>query len=159
MIIGGIAVIKFGRPRTTQDIDIIIQIDDKDIDPFVKILTSEGYKINPSEIRQAFMEKSHLTIFIPNEILRIDLKGIYSQLDFKSFNNKKKTTIFEIETWIESPEDLVIAKLVYNSYQDIEDATSVIIRQSNKLNMNYLKERAIQEKVLKKLEKILNKLS
>ena len=159
MIVGGLAVIKWGRPRTTQDIDIIVLINDQDIDQFTEILTSTGYTISSSELRQAINEKSHITIFIPNEILRVDMKGLYSQLDYKSFNNKKQTSIFDVETWIEAPEDLIIAKLVFNSYQDIEDAASVIIRQSEKLDITYLRDRASQEKVLKKLNKLLKTTS
>ncbi len=159
MIIGGLAVIKWGRPRTTQDIDIIILINDKAIDQFTTVLTSAGYQINPSELRQAITEKSHITIFIPNEILRVDMKGLYSQLDYKSFNNKIKISIFDVETWIETPEDLIIAKLVYNSYQDIEDAASVLLRQFGKLDIKYLKDRAIQENVVKRLDKLLKTTS
>lgn len=159
MLIGGLAVIKWGRPRTTQDIDILIMIDDKDIEQFTSNLTSAGYEIKSSELHQAFSEKSHITIFIPNEIVRVDMKGVYSQLDYKSFKNKIKTSIFDIEAWIETPEDLIIAKLVFNSYQDLEDAASVLLRQVGKLDMKYLKERAIQENVIKRLNKVLKDTS
>lgn len=155
MIIGGLAVIKWGRPRTTQDIDIIIMIDDKEVEQFTSTLTSAGYEIKSSELHQAFSEKSHITIFIPNEIMRVDMKGAYSQLDYKSFKNKIKTSIFDVDTWIETPEDLILAKLVFNSYQDLEDAASVLLRQAGKLNMKYLRERAIQEKVTKGLNRLL----
>ena len=37
MIIGGLAVIKWGRPRLTQDIDIIIQINNNQIQSFAEI--------------------------------------------------------------------------------------------------------------------------
>ena len=87
------------------------------------------------------------------------MKGLYSQLDYKSFNNKIKISIFDVETWIETPEDLIIAKLVYNNYQDIEDAASVLLRQFGKLDIKYLKDRAIQENVVKKLDKLLKTTS
>jgi len=154
-----LAVIKWGRPRTTQDIDIIVLIDDKNIDQFTNILTSAGYIITPSELRQAFTENSHITIFISKEIIRVDMKGLYSQLDYATFKNKRKISIFDVETWIEAPEDLIIAKLVFNSYQDIEDAASVILRQSGKLDTIYLKNRAIKENVLSRLNKLLKKIS
>jgi Nucleotidyltransferase of unknown function (DUF6036) len=159
MLIGGLAVIKWGRPRTTQDIDVIIMIEDKYIEQFTSTLTSAGYEIKSSELRQAISEKSHITIFIPNEIVRVDMKGVYSQLDHKSFRNKIKTPIFDVETWIETPEDLIIAKLVFNSYQDLEDAASVFLRQAGKLDMKYIKERALQEKITKRLDKLLKKTS
>ncbi len=157
MIIGGLAVIKWGRPRLTQDIDIIIQINNMEIESFAKILSSEKFEVQASEIQQALKENSHISIFFPDDILRIDLKGIYSHLDQRSFINRKKTIIFGVNTWIEAPEDLIIAKLVYNSYQDLEDAISVILRQTDKLNYEYLNIRAKEENLIEALNDLLNK--
>ena len=157
MIIGGLAVIKWGRPRLTQDIDIIIQIKDAQIEFFAETLTSERFEVEAAEIRQAFREKSYVSIFFPDDILRIDIKGLYSRLDHRSFSNRKKTIIFGVETWIETPEDLIIAKLVYNSYQDLEDAASVMLRQCDKIDFDYLKFRAEEENVVKELDDLILK--
>ena len=56
-------------------------------------------------------------------------------------------TFFDQNTFLEKPEDLIIAKLFYGSSQDYDDAKSIVFRQSNKLDFQYLREIAKQEKI------------
>ena len=43
VVVGGVAVMYHGVPRTTVDIDFIIQIDDQDIPAFDDFLTAKGF--------------------------------------------------------------------------------------------------------------------
>jgi hypothetical protein len=63
-----------------------------------------------------------------------------------------------LETWIEAPEDLIIAKLIYGSPQDIEDVFSVIVNIRDHLDMNYLTKRAKEENVYDMLMEIFRKI-
>lgn len=152
-IIGGVAAIFYGRPRTTVDLDVVVLIEE--IEEFCKLLKKEGFEIKREEFEKLLEEKQHITIFLKNSPFRVDLKGIYSSLDEASLKRRRKVKIFEKNAWVESPEDLIVAKLVYGSTQDLEDVRAILLRQK-KLNWRYLKKRAREEKVFKKLEKILS---
>ena len=79
-------------------------------------------------------------------------------MDISSLKNRRKTEIFGIETWIESPEDLIIAKLVYGGQQDVEDVLAVILARKDELNISYLKKRSIEEYVTAKLLRLFEEL-
>jgi len=76
-----------------------------------------------------------------------------------SLRNRRKTEIFGIETWIESPEDLIVAKLVYGGQQDEEDVLAVILAQKDNLRMSYLQEKAKEERVDEKLLALFEELN
>jgi len=67
--------------------------------------------------------------------------------------------LFGEEAWIESPEDLIIAKLVYGSSQDLEDNLAILIRQKSKLNTDYLRRQATKNKVSSKLRKLFESIA
>lgn len=148
-IIGGMAAIFYGRPRTTVDLDVVVLV--KEVEKFCNILEKEGFEIKKREFERSLREKEHITVFLKNSPFRIDLKGVYSRLDEASLKRRRKVKIFGKDAWIESPEDLIVAKLVYASAQDLEDVKAILLRQK-RLNWKYLKKRAEEEKVWKKLK-------
>jgi hypothetical protein len=70
-------------------------------------------------------------------------------------NGKTREKIFGIDTWLESIEDNIVAKLVYGSQQDLEDALSVLIAQEERINMSSLVEKSSRFKVSDKLKLII----
>ena len=154
VIIGGLAAILYGRPRTTVDVDAIVILNQDEVENFNKIFKENGFELNPDEIAEAFREKSHVSIFLKNSPFRVDVKGVYSRLDENSLRNKRKIELFGESCWIESPEDIIIAKLVYGTQQDLDDARAILIKQE-KLDTQYLNEKATQENVIETLNKLI----
>ena len=154
VIIGGLAAIFYGRPRTSLDVDIIVSVKIENLEDFHKFLENKGFDIDYNDLLSSLKEKSHASIFLSEYPFRIDLKGVYDSLDRASMQNRRREKIFGVTAWIESPEDLVIAKLCYGSQQDIEDIRAVLKRQ--KLNMKYLEKRSKEEGVLAKLKNVLS---
>jgi hypothetical protein len=154
VVIGGIAAIFYGRPRTTMDLDIVVLIKNAKIKKLCESLKKNNFEVDEEEIKRAFRERTHVPIFFKNSPYRIDLKGVYSTLDKASLLNRKKVKLLGKSVWIESPEDVIITKLVYGSEQDLNDAKAIILNQK-KLNLSYLSKRAKEEKVVKKLKKLM----
>ena len=152
-IIGGIAAIFYGRPRTTLDLDVVILIKKEKVEDLCKNLIKNGFEVSLKEVKEVLKKKTHVSIFLKNSPYRIDLKGVYSSLDKASISKRRKIKIFGEETWIESPEDVIVAKLVYGSEQDLNDAKAIILNQ--KLNKRYLFKRAKEENVFKKLKQLM----
>jgi ribosomal protein S8 len=153
VIVGGVAAILYGRPRTTVDLDVLVLV--KEIEKFCELLKKEGFEVEKEEFEKSLKDKTHITIFHKKSPFRIDLKGLYSSLDEASLKRRRRVKIFGKKAWIESPEDLIIAKLVYGSEQDLEDVKAVLLRQK-RLELKYLMKRAEEEKVSKRLKKILS---
>jgi hypothetical protein len=157
VIIGGLLSIYFGRPRLTQDVDVVVEATEEELKKLAILLKGEGFEVNEKELIENILHlKSHCTIFHKNfPVLHADIKGVYNELDEEIINNKMRIEIFSTQVWAESLEDNIVAKLVYGSQQDIEDALAVIVAQEDKINTEALIRKSSKFGVLDKLKQIL----
>ncbi len=155
MIVGGITLAYYGMPRTTEDIDILIILEKTKIKKFVDFMKKNDFSVNEEDIKTAFKEKSHFTVFDQKSVFRMDIKGIYNDLDSDSFSRRKKIHFRSLDIYINSPEDAIIAKLTFGSFKDLEDTKGIILRQRKNLDFDYIKKKCKKYKVLDKLEKII----
>lgn len=154
VVIGGLTAIKYGRPRSTMDIDVIVRIDpkqEKHLDALIQTFIRNDLELDILDLETSLLQGEHVPVFDKCSPYRIDLKTVHDKLDTSSLKNRRKTEIFGVETWIESPEDLIIAKLVYGGQQDEEDVLAVILAQKDELNISYLQKRSQEEHVNAKL--------
>lgn len=138
VIVGGFAVLFYGNPRTTMDIDYVIQLEDENIPVLVKFLKENGFHADEYDMRAALKEKSHCTVEDKDTMFRLDIKGVYSEMDERALRNKRKVDLNDIAIWIASPEDTIVNKLVFAREQDIKDALGILVRQYDTLDMDYL---------------------
>ncbi len=154
MLIGGIPAMHYGRPRSTVDCDVAIFLKEEDIPKFCACLTGHGFEVDEKDVQMAFKEKSHFNAYRKSEYgFRADFSWKKTSLDEYGFKRAKKLEVFGVTAIVEAPEDIIIAKLVYGSQQDFEDAAAILKRQKN-LDINYLQSRAIQENITAPLEKL-----
>ena len=70
-------------------------------------------------------------------------------MDFEVLKDKKRGNILGVDCWIESLEDIIVAKLIYGSMQNEEDVIA-ILSKIGKIDEN-LKEKARKFHVYEKL--------
>lgn len=154
MLVGAVSVIAYGKPRTSEDIDLLIDFTPPQLKEFIYFCKKNDFDCSLSDAIEAIKTKSHFTIFDNKSTLRLDIKGIYTELDRVSFKRRKKFKIGTHSIYINTPEDCIVAKLIFGSEKDISDAESIILRQS-KLDYSYLEKMAKKFKVEKKLKKLM----
>lgn len=169
VIVGGLVVILQGVPRTTFDVDLILQIPESKIKSFITFLIRNDLFANEEDMRVAFKEKSHCTIEDKKSMFRLDVKGIYSEFDEKTLKRRKAFNYKGTKLYIASPEDTIASKLLFGSEQDVKDAEGIYVRQRGKLDMNYLKKRCrklnvyseflAMKKIVERIENDLHKNS
>lgn len=138
VFVGGIAVIVYGNPRTTVDLDLIVQMDEEDIDDFASYLRKEGFLCDPSDMKDAFRERTHFSAEEKGLLFRLYIKGVYDPGAKRTLRNKRKVEYDGIKMYVASPEDTISHKLLFGGEQDIEDAESIYVRQDDKLDHEYL---------------------
>ena len=141
VIVGGVAVCSWGNLRTTRDVDVIVDVNEKDIDRLVESVGKRGFSVNKYDIKMALKERSHFTIFDERSEYHIDAKGVYSEKERQSLLSKKAIQLEDVRVFVASPEDTIANKLSFGSEQDIKDAEGIYVRQKGKLDMKYLEER------------------
>jgi hypothetical protein len=159
VIIEGIAAIFWGRIRTTQDIDIIIDHRKLNINDFVLYMNENGVSCSEEDLTQAFSSKQHSNInFYHNTPFRLDIKGIYSELEEVTLKESKEQEWEDMILYIDDIHNLIVHKLRFGSQQDQEDALAILVRNYEHIDQKklYLKARRLNVKA--DLEKLLNKV-
>ncbi|QXJ29033.1 hypothetical protein J5U23_01902 [Saccharolobus shibatae B12] len=126
VIVGGLIAIHYGRNRITQDIDVVVDTDKVEL--LISALKDKGFEFSERELLEAFKERSRVTLFFPGNIFfHIDLKFAKDELDYEVLNGRIRGELLGIPCWIESVEDIVVAKLIYGSSQDEEDVIAILL--------------------------------
>lgn len=140
MLVGGLAVGIWSRPRATVDIDFLIsaRIDDSD---------ALRQRLNES-VRFVLIHNEPIT-FEKISLLRATLKSntdisvdfLFVDDDFKSeaLSRKVATQVADFPINIATPEDLIILKLLSERQQDRLDAEGILEMQRENLDMEYIK--------------------
>lgn len=164
-VTGGFAVIIWGKPRFTADIDIIVELTPQNITPLAKTLLSIDKDVYVSEetMRDALERKSEFNFIHPQTGLKVDFwlsskADVYSKFKLERAVAKKinKQKIFFV-----SPEDLILSKLIWyresESSRHSEDIKTVLNIQKSKLNLDYLKKWARKQSTIEILKEIMEK--
>ena len=160
-ITGGIAVVVWGRPRFTADIDIVVQLIPQKLDALaVELLKiDKDVYVDRTMMRRALERKGEFNFIHPASGLKVDFwimkDDPFSRGVIKRGVRKRiaGTTIF-----LSSPEDLILNKLLWygliESTRQLEDIGSVI-RIQKKLDWKYIRKWATIHKTLALLNSLL----
>jgi predicted nucleotidyltransferase len=155
MIIGGYALPFYGRIRTTVDVDLAVAIKtDEELNQLLNLLQSVDFE---PTIRSP--NNPLIVIFDRKEKVEIELwlkpDGIV--FDDETLRRRQKAKLdANIRAWIVSAEDFIVSKLARpdRGVIDEQDVKSVLIRQENKLDNEYLQRRSKEAEVLAILQTI-----
>ena len=157
MIIGGQAVLVYGIPRLTEDIDITLGID---IETLYKVLTA-CKRLRLERAIQAdneFVKKTNVLICRdPATGIRIDF--IFSFLDYerKAIKRAKSVIIKGYKVKFASREDLIIHKMFAGRASALEDVKNLTAKNKNRLGIKYIKKRLAEFSTIEEFKDILRK--
>lgn len=163
LVTGGIAVVVWGRPRFTADIDVVVQLFPNKLEALAAKLLKidKGVYVDKTMMQRALERRGEFNFIHPASGLKVDFwimkDNPFSQEVMKRRMRKRiaGTTIF-----LSSPEDLILNKLLWHkmteSTRQLEDIASVI-RIQKKLDWKYLRKWATIHKTLGLLNSLLKK--
>jgi predicted nucleotidyltransferase len=155
MIIGGYALPFYGRIRTTVDVDLAVSIkNEKEFNQFLNVLQSRNFEPTISSPNNPL-----IVVLDRKEKIEIELwlKPYGIVFDDETLRRRRKVKLGSNTcAWIISPEDFIVNKLSRpdRGAIDEQDVKSVLTRQKNKLDNEYLKRRAKEAGVLAVLQTI-----
>jgi hypothetical protein len=136
MLIGGMANLVWGEARTTQDIDITVQVDPAVL-PHTIIRLLRLFQALP-ENPIAFVERTRVLPIVTANGIRADI--IFAELPYQEEAIRRARPIALGNTVVQvcSPEDLIIHKIISERPKDLDDVKGIIRAQGPRLDRAYL---------------------
>jgi len=143
MIVGSFASNYWGRPRTTHDADILIEMPASKAAALA--LSLEGSFYAPAEaIRDAIAEGDQFNVIHLDEAFKVDLwLRQDTAYDRERFARRRRVTMLGRKVWLSSAEDTILIKLLWKRDQpeqsrQLQDAIEVYETQAPSLDDAYL---------------------
>ncbi|MGB2908105.1 MAG: nucleotidyl transferase AbiEii/AbiGii toxin family protein [Candidatus Aminicenantaceae bacterium] len=149
MIIGGQAVLLYGEPRLTKDIDVTLGVGNEGLELIIKSAKNLNCKLLVSDPKDFVRETMVLPTVHENSGIRIDFIFSFSAYEHQAISNAKQVRIGEHDVSFASLEDLIIHKIIAGRPRDLEDIRSVILKNPD-FNSPYI------EKWLSEFDKSLD---
>ena len=138
MIIGGQAVLLYGTPRLTRDIDITLGID---VDKFLSIKNlCKKLNFNILPKNPEGFAKSTNVLPVEESKLKIRIDFIFSFMPYEkqAIEKAKKVLIDGYPVKFASCEDVIIHKMFAGRAIDEEDVKNILTKNKNKIDFKYI---------------------
>ena len=162
MLTGSIVSSFQGEPRSTHDIDMMIQLDKEKIDSLLLAFPSPTYYIDKDMVLDGIKSKKMFKLLNTNTGDKIDFYPLpENEYEIVRFERKIQEELNGLLVWITSPEDTIISKLRWcklsnGSEKQFKDALNVFEIQFEILDKSYI-EKWVEKLGLSDLYKRLQK--
>lgn len=164
LVTGGMAVLVWGRPRFTADIDIVVELKLSDVDKLffsLNKLSKAGY-IDKDAMIEALNNFGEFNFIDGDTGIKVDFWVLKeNDFDLSRLNRRIKKRVLNKQIYFSSPEDLILSKLQWYkkslSSRHLEDVESILKISGEKLDLKYLSQWAKKMGNENLLEKCLKK--
>lgn len=158
-VTGSMASNYWGIPRTTHDLDFVIQLPPSAVPKIVSAFSSD-YSIDEFSVREAYKPPHQFNALHNHSEFKVDFwLPKPAPFDAEMLRRRTRAVLFGEPAWIATPEDSILHKLFWNkitpSNRQLGDAAGIFKVQSNKLDKAYLEQWADTLDVSTELNRIL----
>jgi hypothetical protein len=156
---GSLASSLHGRPRTTQDVDLVATLAGRHVSELVRALEKEFY-IDADMIHDAIRRRASFNIIHLETMLKVDVFVFAGdELGTEEIRRRIAVELRGATVWFASPEDIVLQKLEWYrkgegvSERQWRDALGVIEVQGERFDWSYARRWANEIGVLELLDR------
>jgi len=157
MITGSVASIIYGEPRLTNDIDLVINMNSDDVEPFFNTFPIEDFYCPPQEVIRleiARPQRGHFNLIHHTTGFKADIYAAgRDELHRWGLNNRKPVDVEGEKFWLAPIEYVILRKLEYyregESEKHLRDISSILAFSSNEIDFKML-EAQIYKRTLQK---------
>ena len=157
---GSMASNYWGVPRTTHDLDFVVQLPAAAVPRIVQEFSGDFY-LDEAAVRAAFQPPHQFNAIDTRSALKVDFWLPKPEpFDREILRRRIHVSLFGEPAWICTAEDVILHKLVWNRFSPSErqlgDAAGVVAVQADALDRNYLRQWARELKLANELEHLLS---
>jgi hypothetical protein len=159
MLTGSMASNFWGIPRTTHDLDFVIQLPPSAVPKMMAAFSGDFFLDEPA-VRAAYQPPHQFNAIDRRSTLKVDFWMLRPvPFEREMFARRKQIKLFGLPAWIGTAEDVLLHKLYWNqitpSDRQIGDAAGIVSVQGGALDKNYLRRWANELAVAPELEQLL----
>ena len=156
---GSMASNYWGIPRTTHDLDFVVQLPVSAVPRIVREFSGDFY-IEEAAVRAAYQPPHQFNAIDTRSALKVDFWLPKPEpFDREMLRRRIQANLFGEPAWISTAEDVILHKLVWNritpSDRQLGDAAGIVAVQADALDKNYLRQWARELKLTAELERLL----
>lgn len=141
MVTGSIAGNFYAVPRMTRDVDIVVELSERNVEKFIKAFQKDFY-LEPEAVKAAVKNKGMFNLIQDEYIVKIDFvvrkDGEYRR---KEFSRRRKVSVDGQSFYFVAPEDLILSKLDWAKETESEVQLSDVrglLKSVKRLDRRYL---------------------
>jgi len=159
MIIGGQAVLLYGTPRLTRDIDITLGVDTDKFQLIEGVCSKSGLKILPENPEEFAKETKVVPAEESKSKIRVDFIFSFTRYEAQAIQRTKKVLMNDYPVRFASCEDLIIHKMIAARAIDAEDVRNILIKNNKSIDLEYIRRWLSEFSKLSEHEGILEKFN
>jgi len=144
MVVGSTASIAYGEPRFTNDIDVVVGLQESGVEAFCSSFSLDDFYINAATVADAVRRKSQFNVIHPGSGLKIDFI-VLSESEFDRERTSRRRLLpllADGPVWLAAPEDVVLKKMVYfrdgGSEKHLRDIAGVVSTTADDFDHQYV---------------------
>ena len=139
MIIGGQAVLLYGTPRLTRDIDITLGVDTDKFSLIEHVCGKLKLKILPEDPEDFSRETKVLPTEEVKSRIRVDFIFSFTPYEEQAINRTKEVLMNDYPVKFASCEDVIIHKMIAARAVDTEDVKNILIKNKDSIDLEYIR--------------------
>jgi hypothetical protein len=138
MVIGGQAVLFYGEPRLTRDIDVTLGIAGDEVGRVLKLAKQLQLEILVQDPEEFSRRTQVLPVKDPDSGLRVDFIFSFSPYERQAIERARAVKFGDCEVRFTTLEDLIVHKIVAGRPRDMEDVRVLLLKHA-KFDAEYVR--------------------
>jgi hypothetical protein len=138
MIIGGQAVLIYGEPRLTRDIDVTLGVGPERLADLIEFTRACAWRLL-AEAPEEFVQR---TMVLPcadvESGIRMDFIFSHSAYERQAMGRVRRVEIGKASVRFAAPEDVIVHKVIAGRPRDLEDVRSILLKNPD-VNREYIR--------------------
>ena len=159
VVVGSTAASAWGVARSTRDIDVVAVITRETVDTFLRALGNNEIYVPVDEAKVATIKGGSFNVLHTTTGGKVDVFVCQTSDAFESsrLDRRVKLQVLGIDTWVSTPEDVVLSKLLWRvqTRSEVQWRDCVEVAATQKLDVKYLRIWATELGISGDLEELL----
>jgi hypothetical protein len=144
IVTGSTAIIVYGEPRFTNDIDVVVDLPLEKVAAFCEAFPPEQFYLSLAAVTEAVQSRHQFNILYPSTAANVDvIVASDSEFDRSRLARARSLIVLpDRDVFFASPEDVILKKMVYyqigGSDKHLGDIASVLRVQGIHLDRDYI---------------------